>query len=246
MVSCKLRSGVSLLKKTFYYLDHTIPSRTRTAPRSVTAVRNRSSKRNRRVGNRSSKCSLGDSSGERCAPHGSSLGWLAALRHERAGECALDICHHKPLRHQFPIVPSLLPCLTMPARGLGRRKAQRSAVQHYHDFTMVNGLHLPDPGAPASPPIASFAARARCSVVGAWILCQRLNDDDLEAAVRCPFRSMLHLLTLKVRQLSCASHSSDLLCLCARRRLILSHFHVQRPAVGSFSACICVVQGRCG
>merc|ERR1712110_505958 len=80
-------------------------------------------------------------------------------------------------------------------------QAQRSAVQHYHDFTMANGLHLPDPGAPASPPIASFAARARCSVVGAWILCQRLNDDDLEEAVRCPFRSILHLLTLKVRQL---------------------------------------------
>merc|ERR1711972_1166040 len=111
---------------------------------------------------------------------------------------------------------------------LCRMKAQvlRSAMQHYNDLTVVNGLHFSDPGT--------------------WILCQRLNDDDLEAAVRCPFRSMLHFLTLKIRQLSCASHSSDLLCLCARRRLLLSHFHVQRPAVGSFSACVCVVQGRCG
>ena len=139
--------------------------------------------------------------------------------------------------------PSPLPHHASPRSG---GQAQRSAVQHYHDFTMANGLNLPDPGAPASPPIASFAARARCSVVGAWILCPRLNDDDLEAAGRCAFRSMLHLLTLKVRQLQCASHSSDLLCLCARYRKLCPMFWLKRPALCTFSAAVCVVRRRSG
>ena len=55
-------------------------------------------------------------------------------------------------------------------------------------------------------------------------------DDDLEAAGRCAFRSMLHLLTLKVRQLQCASHSSDLLCLCARYRKLCPMFWLKRPS----------------
>ena len=139
--------------------------------------------------------------------------------------------------------PSPLPQHASPRSG---GQVLRSAMQHYNDLTVVNGLHFSDPGTPASPHIASFSARARCSIVGTWILCQRLNDDDLEAAVRCPFRSMLHLLTLKIRQLSCASHSSDLLCLCARYRKLCPMFWLKRPALCTFSGCVCVVRGQCG
>ena len=44
------------------------------------------------------------------------------------------------------------------------------AVQHYNDFRMVNGLHFPDPGAPASPLIATIRTHVLDGASQAWIL----------------------------------------------------------------------------
>ena len=44
------------------------------------------------------------------------------------------------------------------------------AVQHYNDFRMANGLHLSDPGAPASPLIATIRTHVLDGASQAWIL----------------------------------------------------------------------------
>ena len=101
----------------------------------------------------------------------------AAWQHEGSGERALDICHHSPLRHLSPIAPSLLPCLTMPARGLQdrRRGLQFSTTTTFArpmDCISQTLVRLLAPSLPPSVLTCSMARRRP------GFCLERLNNDD--------------------------------------------------------------------
>ena len=142
----------------------------------------------------------------------------AALRHEGAGERALEICHHSPFRHLSPVVPTLFPCLTMPARGLqGRRKGLKFRPATTFAWPM-DGISqtLVRLLAPSLPPsvLTCSMARRRPGFCHA-----RLNDDDwrqlgdarsVRAAASgvdspCSFSVLRVVLGFRVRVLDVAS-----------------------------------------
>ena len=101
----------------------------------------------------------------------------ASRRHEGAGDRALDICHHSPLRHQSPVVPSPPHCLNMPARGLlGRRQCLKFSTTT--TFPMPMGciyLTYVRLLAPPLPPLV-IACSIPCPRPG--FVYGRLNNDE--------------------------------------------------------------------
>ena len=101
----------------------------------------------------------------------------AAWQHEGSGDRALDICHHSPLRHQSPVVPSPPHCLNMPARGLlGRRQCLKFSTTT--TFPMPMGciyLTYVRLLAPPLPPLV-IACSIPCPRPG--FVYGRLNNDD--------------------------------------------------------------------